>query len=106
MNFQSLPLFGFRPQNRHFSVLGIVAEFFYLDYMLSYAKKSEKNIGEKIIALSIAIFLEFTIESFSFFLYFFVNAVTSHEFFNCETEKTATDRAKVFSPIFFSDFLA
>ena len=52
--------------------------------MLSYAKKSEKNIGEKIFALSVAIFSEFTIESFSFFLYFFVNAVISLEFFNCE----------------------
>ena len=48
--------------------------------MLSYAKKSEKNIGEKIFAQSVAIFSEFTIESFSFFLYFFVNAVISLEF--------------------------
>ena len=64
MNFQSLPLFGFRPQNRHFFVLGIVAEFFNLDYMLSYAKKSEKNIGEKIFALSVAVFSVFTIKKF------------------------------------------
>jgi len=38
--------------------------------MLSYAKKSEKNIGEKIFALSAAIFSEFTDESFIFFLIF------------------------------------
>ena len=61
-----------------------MAEIFHLDYMLSYAKKSEKNIGEKIFALSIADFSEFTIENFSFFLYSFVNAVTSLEIFNKE----------------------
>ena len=64
MNFQSKPLFGFGPQNRHFFVLGIVAEFFNLDYMLSYAKKSEKNIGEKNFALSVAVFSVFTIKKF------------------------------------------
>ena len=64
MNFQSLPLFSFQTKNRHFFVLGIVADFFNLDYMLSYAKKSEKNIGEKIFALSVAVFSVFTIKKF------------------------------------------
>ena len=46
MNFQSLPLFGFQTKNRHFSVLGIMADFFYSDYMLSYPKKSEKILAK------------------------------------------------------------
>ena len=64
MKFQSLPLFGFRPKNRHFFVLGISAEFSNLDYMSSYAEKWEKNIGVKIFALSVAVFSVFTIKKF------------------------------------------
>ena len=44
---------------------------------VSYQKKIIKNIGERILALSIAVFGGFVIENCSFFLYFFVNAITS-----------------------------
>ena len=82
MIFLSLPLFGLLVRKPTFFGSGHREWIFVIEYMFSYGKKSEKNIGEKVFALFIAVFSEFTIESFSFFLYSFVNAVTSLEIFN------------------------
>ena len=84
MIFLSLPLFRLLVRKPTFFGSGHREWIFVIEYMFSYGKKSEKNIGEKIYALSIAIFSVFTMENFSFFLYFFVNRVTSLDIFNQE----------------------
>ena len=43
----------------------------------SYVEKSEKNIDAKSFTLSIAVFPELATWSFSFFLHFSINAITS-----------------------------
>ena len=77
MIFLSLPLFGLLVRKPTFFGSGHREWIFVIEYMFSYGKKSEKNIGEKNFSLSIAVFPEFAILSFSFFLYFSINAITS-----------------------------
>ena len=74
--------------------------------IVSYAKKSEKNNGAKIIALSLTIFARDAIEILSFFLYSSINCESKSQFLIAHQQKTVIDRTKIFLPLFFSGFLA
>ena len=85
--FKVLRFLGRWPKNRHFSVLGKVVEILSSLRLFLIRKKIIKNNGERILALSIAVFGAFVIENCSFFLYFFVNAITSLAIFDHESTK-------------------
>ena len=70
----------------------------------SYVKKSEKNIGAKIFALTIAVFWgnQFEVcEIYSPLIEKYKEKLKTSNWF---PQKTAIVRAKIFEPIFFSDF--
>ena len=58
-----MTLFGLRPKKWHISVPGKVAGIFFSQVLFLNGKKLIKNIGERILVLSIAVFCEFAIEN-------------------------------------------
>ena len=67
-------------------------------------EKSEKNIGGNIFTLSIAIFPEFAINVLVFSYISLLTQLPPFETLSANSGKTAIDRVKLFSPVFFSDF--
>ena len=72
----------------------------------SYAKKSEKNNGAKIFVLSITVFCWWAIKNCDFYSQLIEEYKKKLKISIASRAKMVKDRAIIFAPLFFSDFLA
>ena len=104
MKFQSLLLFGFGQKTDIFSVLGILAEFFIQTKCYLVQKNQKKILVKKFLLYLQPFFQNSRLKVLVFSYISLLTQLPPLNFQIVNTEKTATDRAKIFSPIFFFRF--